>query len=336
MNMFKRVIVIILCSLPFQSGAIGKGDKLLVYFSDNVSINQQYYEVLKIAFPELDVQFIKNQKQFDEYIPKSLYAEFTGFYGRSISMSDINKLTEDSDKQSNTAQSESYYFFDIGSTKVSGSYYTTVGNNMNSQSVYYEYLDHSLQLVKCQDDHFFASKVEYINVNKGFGKQAAIPLSAMSQCSDWINPVFVSLYLKELTQGKFLEVGKDNEKPCDIEDSDTIFISPILNRDKVSRQFLPEPREYKFKKKLRYFKHRHVKLKNDMFGAAAVKKLKKGEHFYFFYFTGGFSSSEFYIIDALDFTVKYSSSKKLKVMFVDVPFRKYIKKTSKFGKKCLR
>lgn len=222
-----------------------------------------------------------------------------------------------------------YYFFDISSRTETGSYQVSNPNGQLGTTNYsYTANIHELELVYLDGSIFGSEMTKKLNVNDAFYKRMVIPPGSMDSASDWINPVYVSMYLAAGLNPQLLQTKKEDLSPCDIGKEDTIYLGEILNREHVVRELWGRPKERKFKTHLKYFKHNHIKLRSNDFAARAIQHLSKQDHFYYYFFDEDID--RLMIIDALEFKVIYFP----KVFQRHTQQRRYVKRCSKVSSKC--
>lgn len=317
----KRITLLLLLTFALMNhkkcNALGPADTLLVYFSDDIKVNQQYYDILKIKFPNINLRLILDQEEFNRFVPQSNYSKRTRLFGDYYIMENfLPKYVE----------LGGYYFFDISLRRDTKSYQVSKSDGSWGTTTQVSVIKtYSVELVNYSKGKFTNTRLNAIHLNRGFQNRDIIKLGSMDSCSDWVNPLYIAMFLKtklepELTQGR---------RPCDFSVDDTVYACESLNRENVSKEIISSPVEKNFKTHLRYFRHKHIKLRNFEFSERASRALKNNNHFLFFYYN---QENDYYsIIDALDFKVVYFVKAPARIYFQS---KRYVKRATKFSKKC--
>jgi hypothetical protein len=312
-------LIFLIFIIPSTTNAIKKTDTLLVYFSDDEKINRQYYDVLELKFPEMNLILVSNSKQFERYVP---YSNRTANFGYEHVENNFKALPLNYGHP--TPSSPEYYFFDISCKKYrSPTYSTRSAGSINTEFSSYQYYVHKLELVSYTKNKFQEWNSRTPNLKKEFYDMKVIPMGQLYKTSNWIQPLQIAMYLAQSLSIAYIETPSI---PCEVRQEDTIYINEILNHNHKKDNI--EVRENSISKQLKYFKHVHVQLTNGDFNLRAINALRNGEHFYFYYFNP--DNFTFYIIDALSF----------KTVAIQKPnhngFQSHrsVKKLSRFQKNC--
>jgi hypothetical protein len=317
---FLYQLIFLIIFIPGTANAIKKTDTLLVYFSDDQKINRQYYDVLKLKFPEMNLILVANSKQFEKYVP---YSNRTADFGYEHVGYDFKALPLNYG-HTPTPSSPEYYFFDISCKKYrSPTYSSRSPGSLNTEFSSYQYFVHKLELVSYTKNKFQEWNSRTPRLKKEFYDMKVIPMGQLYKASNWIQPVQVAMYLAQSLSITYIETPSI---PCEVRQEDTIYINEILIRNHKKKNN-NEVRENASGKQLKYFKHVHIQLTNSDFNIRAINALRNGKHFYFYYFNP--DNYTFYIIDALSF----------KTVAIQKPNRGFqshrsVKKLSRFQKNC--
>ena len=313
----KNIVLLYLIFLSLSVYAFDGKGKFLVYVSNDQAENNLYATLLKMKFPDLDTMTITSDQDFEKFIPMNKY--FPVKINPSLKASD-----DDDDKVDNPEGAT--YFLDIMSQSEYSTFHS-YDHAGRSQSTSFYSQTRTLYLVKYYEGKFYTERLMTVYPVHGYGKRTSINQSEIAQLSKDINPVLVTMYLHALNNKKFYSNGISNT--CKIDSDDSVYLCPISNNEFVSRKVGLERRERKFRTHVRYFKHAHRKLTSQEFAKKAIEMLKDDKSFYFYYFHQNGNRPVMMVIDLRTFEVLSSYTKTFKVMFMDFPMKKTIKKSSK-------
>lgn len=331
--------MLLACSnLNAENKLIEPGDTILVYLSDNAETNKLYCDLLKMKFPEYNVRLINDMNEFNRFVPAEKYNKRTATFGRheiglGMNISDISKRMEEdrfpSLEELLNKVTLNYFFFDIKCETYTESN-RMYSDNGSSSTVTLERSRYTLELVKYDGLRLTSEPLEELNIRRDHYKMEHIPLGNIDKASDWLNPLTLTLYLNQYINSSSLNTDESKIDPCKIDEDDTVFICSILNKENVQQEVGLNLRERRFRSKVKFYEHRHIKLKNDAFAIAALRYLNSNQSFYFYYYPDG--GRYFYILDAKDLSVVYF--RELHKLKNTGQHRGDVKKSSKFRKKC--
>ncbi len=343
-----RFLGLLFFGFCLKANAINQRDTLLVYFSNNESVNQLYCNFIKLKFPEMKVVFIDNKKDFHRYIPEEIYKTRTDLFKLRANAADdylkahgvkidFSAMARESAKRlglelKDTAKivepayiKQSYYFFDIKSEGKSQTYYVTQGNTQIAKT--YNYFEHQLELVNFNGKELKAEKILKLWMNHSNINDTVVKLSELDRASDWINPLQIALYLHEKINGNiFKQKIEKSESPCGVKQTDTIYINQILDMENLYGSLSSHEKDYELHQ-VKFFRHLHYRDNNTGIAQLAYNKMSKGEHFYFYFYA--LELNCFYIIDATTMELVYFEKCK--------PYlqpKKTVKRFSKFNSAC--
>lgn len=346
--MYIRRIFSLLCIVfSLKANAINQRDTLLVYFSHNEKVNQLYCDFIKLKFPEMKVIFIDNKTDFHRYIPVGAFRSRTSEFGISsepyaflknmrqpidpgaimdvYNKEKIKKILDSTLEAETNYTKRSYYYFDIRSVGKTATYYVTQGNMQIAKT--YSYLEHDLELVNYNGKDLKAERILKLWMNHSNIYDTIVKLSELDRASDWINPLQISMYLHEkINRNIFKQTAEKSATPCGLKMTDTIYINQILDKENLYGSLGSHENDYE-PHLVKFFRHLHYRDHNTGIAQTALQKLKKGEHFYFYFYA--LELNCFYIIDAITMEVVYYEKCK--------PYlqpKKTVKRFSKFNSGC--
>lgn len=332
------LILFVCCTATIFGKEIQKGDTLLVYLSDQPTMNQLYVDFIKLKFPQFNVVLINDNTEFNRYIPAAAYKNRTSEFGQheiglgadmSAILDAIKKDASLSLEELKNRKNLRYFFFDIN-CKTYTNYnqiYNANGSNSGTTSDAYRY---TLEIVRYDGNDLSPDIITELDIRKDHYDLKHIPLGNIDKASDWLNPLTLTFYLHQYLNNDTLTKDDDKIDACQIDATDTIYISAILNNENVSQEVGLNLKETKFKSQVSYFEHIHIKLEHLAFAQTAYRLIKNSEHFYFYYYHPG--SRYFYIVDGKDFKTIYFVT--LKVGQPTAQYRSAVKNCSEFRKKC--
>jgi hypothetical protein len=355
--MKKILLGLILCffasNAQFQT--LSENDTLLVYLTDHVPTNELYYQFLKLQFPDIHLKHIKNDVEFHQYIPEKYYEVRKKYFNNYDELGLLKEFFEiskdttklkpkksysfliDSSERFERTSTVNYWFLDISSFK------TMIFVDDNSPRAHYggKMTIHKLELVKYDGKQFTARPItELITKDKYFNQH--IEIKDIDQACYEINPITLPIYLKIYSNPDYLNTNHLKKFPCNVPETDTIFLTESLNNEMISRSVYHFKMPYqefgksksldkKFNTQVSYFKHLHLKMNKFDFSYKAWHDMQKNKFFYFYFYD--FANNTFFILDINNNKIMYYESFETDKKFL-YQGEKFLKKFSSFSDDC--